>query len=298
MLHKSNPIAIIGLGSLGSMITMDLIKNKFNNIIIIDRDFIEEKNIQNQKLYSKKDIGNLKSETAKNKLLGLNKDIKIKSYNLDLNYKTINILKKVNLIIDCTDNLETRFLINEFSKRYRIPWIYSSITGKKGMVYTITKNSPCFNCIFKEPTEHLGTCETYGINKKILKKISNIQLQEVLNLTKNNETKKLLNYNLKTGMTKIKVYKNKNCSVCKGKYKYITGEKRTEAIKLCGTNSFQIETKNLNTKKLKEELLKIDKIKNFKTHFIFRNIFIFNNKVIIRAKTKEEAKSIYDKYLG
>lgn len=281
-------VVIVGLGSLGCLSSR--IEKLNIKLRLIDRDFVDERNLKRQVLYTKKDIGKLKVQAAYEKLK--NKNIQI--YPIDLTNENVDILKS-DLVLDCTDNLETRFLINDYCSKNKIPWIFASALGNKGMCFSILKK-PCLRCFLKEPTETLGTCETEGISLSILKKISTIQVQQAKRILENKKPEyKLININ-GNKITKIKIEASKSCPTCNKNYEYLEGKNKKEFIKLCGTNNFQIKGK-FNLKKLKERLSKLDKVTVFNDYINFRSIFIFEDRVIIKARTKEEARTIFDKYL-
>lgn len=231
------------------------------------------------------------------------------SINDDFNKKNIkkinNSKNNINLILDCTDNLETRFLINDFSVRNKIPFIYSSAVGSKGYVFNIMPNSPCLRCFLKEATQ-LDTCETAGVLNTITNLISSMQVNEAIKILLNkNYEKDLLFFDIwKNELTKIKVNKNDKCECCvKKNFEYLDGKKSSKTIKLCGNNIFQIKTKAIDEKQfnnLKNNLEKIGKVIDFGYFINFdNNLTIFNNgRALVKAKDEKEAKSLYSKFVG
>src|SRR3989344_9585267 len=176
-LRKSS-VAIVGLGALGSVSAELLARAGIGKLILIDRDVVELSNLQRQALYDESDIGKPKALAAKEKLRKINSEIEIEFYIDDLNFenigKIINV-KSADLILDCTDNLETRFLINDFSIKNKITFIYSSAVGSKGYIFNvIQKKTACLKCFLKEAAQ-LGTCETVGVLNTITNLISSIQ---------------------------------------------------------------------------------------------------------------------------
>ncbi|HLC73472.1 MAG TPA: HesA/MoeB/ThiF family protein, partial [Candidatus Nanoarchaeia archaeon] len=140
-------VAIVGLGAIGSN-TANLLARAGINLILIDRDIVELENLQRQTLYDEKDIGKPKSIQAKKKLKLINSEIKIEAFVEDLNYKNIDELINSDLILDCSDNMETRFLINDYSIKNDIPWIYAAVLGVNAMSMNIVpQKTPCFRCI-------------------------------------------------------------------------------------------------------------------------------------------------------
>ena len=147
-------VAIVGLGALGSVSANLLARAGIGNLLVIDRDFLEINNLQRQVLYDENDLKeNLpKAIAAKRKLEQINSEIRVEGQAADLNPDTIHdLLKGVDLIIDGTDNFETRFLINDFSLSRKIPWIYGGAVRTEGMSYVIIPvDGPCIQCMFVE----------------------------------------------------------------------------------------------------------------------------------------------------
>lgn len=306
-LRKSN-VAIVGLGALGSVSAELLTRAGVGKLVLIDRDVVELSNLQRQSLFNENDIGNPKALAAKEKLNAINSDVKINFFVDDLNFENIKkILNKKNLILDCTDNLETRFLINDFSVKNKIPFIYASAVGSKGYVFDVIPNkTPCLRCFLKEATQ-LDTCETIGVLNTITSLISSIQANEAIKiiLNKNNIEKNLLYFDIwKNELIKIKINKNKDCACCvKNNFEYLIGKKASKVIKLCGDNIYQIKTKTIDSNQfnnLKNKLKKIGKIVDFGYCITFDNkLTIFNDgRALVKANDEKEAKSLHSKFIG
>ena len=178
MLQKAK-VAVLGLGATGSVAAELLTRAGIGSIAIIDRDQIELTNLHRQALYTEKDVGKPKAEIAQKALKQINSEIKITSFIMDINHKNIENILKQDLILDCTDNLYTRFLINDYSRKSSTPWIYSACISDHGNVMTITKSTPCFHCIFQE-VEGLDTCDTAGILNTVSHSIASLQVQEAV----------------------------------------------------------------------------------------------------------------------
>ncbi|MBS3167400.1 ThiF family adenylyltransferase [Candidatus Woesearchaeota archaeon] len=291
-------VCIVGLGALGSYTSNFLVRAGINKLTLIDRDVIEESNLQRQNVYGEQDIGRLKTEVLTEKLLQINSKIQIKSYFADLTHKNSSLLKS-DLILDCTDNMETRFLINDFALKNNIPWIYSAVLGSEGMVMNIIpKKTPCFRCIFQPPTSQLGTCDTEGIINTIPAAISALQVTETIKIiTKQAYSKELIHFEIWKGkLSKTKTKKLQKCPACSGNYEFLNGEKATDAIKLCGVGTYQITGPKLNLTNLSKNLPNARKMDSYVNYN--NNIFFEDGRVIIKAKSLEEAKSIYSKYIG
>ena len=308
-LRKSSA-AIVGLGALGSVSAELLARAGIGKLILIDRDIVELSNLQRQSLYDENDVRKPKAMAAKEKLNKINSDVEVDIFIDDLNYSNISKLiniKNVDLILDCTDNLETRFLINDFSAKNKIPFIYSSALGSKGYVFDIVpgKNNPCLRCFLKDAAQ-LDTCETSGVLNTITHLIPSIQVNEAIKILLNKDYEKnLLFFDVwKNELMKIKVNKNKNCECCvKNNFEYLSWKKSSKIIKMCGNNIFQIKNKLIDKKEfndLKIKLKKIGKVVDFYYCINFENkITIFQEgRALIKAKDEKEAKSLYSKFVG
>ena len=308
---SESTVAIVGLGALGSVSAELLARAGIGKLILIDRDIVELQNLQRQSLFNEDDIGRPKAAQAKNKLTKINSEIKIDFFIDDLNFESIerllNIKNKIDLILDCTDNLETRFLINDFSIKNRISFIYASAVGSKGYVFNILPNlnSTCLRCFLKEANQ-LDTCETAGVLNSVTHVISSIQSNETIKiLLKKNYEKKLMFFDVwKNELLKIKINKNKNCMCCIRKnFEYLNGKKVSKTIKMCGDNIFQIKNNKINNigfKALKNKLKKIGKVADFNYCINFDNkLTIFQDgRALIKARNEKEAKTLYSKFVG
>ncbi len=290
-------VAVIGLGALGSLAS-ELLARAGINLTLIDRDVVEITNLQRQVLFTEKDLGELKAESMRKHLSEINSNIKIDSYAIDLNYNNIKLIKNADLILDCTDNLETRFLLNEFAVKNKIPMIYGAAIRDKGTVMDIIPGKVCFNCIFNKSSSN-ETCDTCGVLNTITSLTASIQANEAMKILTNQgyETGLIRIDIADNSITRLSLKKNPNCSVCNGVYEYLNGKKDKDFIKFCGSNNFQFRRKN-NLEELKKRLSKTSKI-SYKEEFIkFDNIIIFKDRVIIKASNENKARSLYSRYIG
>ncbi|MBI2148841.1 ThiF family adenylyltransferase [Candidatus Woesearchaeota archaeon] len=298
-LYKST-VSVVGIGALGTILLDILARSGIGKIKIIDRDIIELSNLQRQTLFTEEDLGKPKVVVGKEKISQINSEIDIEAHLIDLDHDNINIIKS-DLILDCTDNIYTRFLINEYSRKNNIPWIYTSVIGSKGMTMNVTKENPCFACIFKEPRQALETCDTYGVLNTTPHALAAIQATEAIKiLTGQDYNKDLIYYDLwKNEINKIKIRKSKDCRVCNGIYSYLEGKKLKGTIKICGSCNYQIKIDNINMEDLFNKLNKLNSIKTTDDCLILNDIIFFKTgRALVRAKTKEKAKAIIDRYLG
>ncbi len=292
-------VAIIGCGALGSVSAELLARAGIKRLILIDRDFVEESNLQRQSLYTEKDVGNLKALTLAAHLKEINGKLKIESFPVDLDAENIGLIK-ADLVLDGTDNFYTRFLINDFCKKKDIPWIFASAVGSSGFVFPVIPKQTCFRCIFNEPSTVLGSCDTQGILNSTVHAITSMQVTEAFKiLTKQVPSKELLFFNSwEPSFLKIKVSKNSSCPSCNGDFEFLEGKKRQSIIKMCGSNLFQIKGKELDLKELGKRLSKVGKVKLGTHCLFFKELVIFKEgRVLISAKSEKQAKGLYERYL-
>ncbi len=238
---QSSKIVIVGLGALGSVVVDQLVRAGIKKIILIDRDIVEESNLQRQTLYDENDIHKMKAAVAKEKLSNVNSEIKIESHCENLGRKNLNLLDS-DLVIDCTDNFETRFLMNEYCKKKKIPWIYGAVAGSQGCVFSTLENA-CFNCIF-ENVKPYATCNNFGIISPASNIVASLQVMEAFKILgkmyseSNNKLYVVDLWNRKFDSVVVK--KNSKCKVCKGVYDLIDGKSKSKVkyeIRMCDTKN-------------------------------------------------------------
>ncbi|MEA2003628.1 MAG: ThiF family adenylyltransferase, partial [archaeon] len=310
-LYKSR-IAIIGIGATGSVTAELLARAGLGTIILVDRDYIEKSNLQRQTLFDEGDIGKAKAEVAKEKLGKINSDIKIKTVTCDINVTNIQkIVDGKDLMIDCTDNMETRFLINDCSMKHKIPWIYTAAIGSQGATMSLVpEDNPCFRCVFKNmPKGILETCETSGVLNSTSTAIASFAAAEAIKILTGKKHSKTLTYIdvWNQRMDRIDVKKRSKCPSCNGNYEFLEKKRESQTISLCGKNAYQIipeKPKKLDLVKLfprfrNEGTASIfGPVLHFKKDGIDLSIFNDGRAIIKNAKSESDAKSLYSRYVG
>jgi|TARA_B100001964_G_C14191978_1_gene581512 adenylyltransferase/sulfurtransferase len=219
---KRGKVLIIGVGGLGSPAALYLAAAGVGIIGIIDFDNVEETNLQRQIIYSTKNLGARKTESAKKVINDLNPDVKVETHNEKLNSENaLEIIKKYDVVIDGSDNFSTKYLINDACVLLNKPNVYGSATGFDGHASVFNyKNGPCYRCLFPEPPKpgSVLSCVEAGVLGALLGVIGTIQATEALKiiLGKGNILSgRFLVYNaLNMQFKELKLSKNKNCVVC------------------------------------------------------------------------------------
>src|SRR2546427_7950163 len=186
-LHAST-VTIIGCGALGTVLANNLCRAGIGHLVIADRDYIELNNLQRQILFDEDDITRRlpKAIAAAEKLHRVNSETKIETLVEDINADGIeSLVRGVDLVLDATDNFETRYLLNDVCIKYGRPWIYSAVIASYGVTMNILPgDTPCLRCIFPEMPAPgtTATCDTAGILNGIVAAIAGIASSEALKI--------------------------------------------------------------------------------------------------------------------
>ena len=193
-------VVLVGMGGLGCPVSQSLIASGIGKLKIIDGDKIELSNLHRQPLYGVEDIGRLKVQVANEKLMQLNESAIVEPIEefLDEN-NGLNFVSDATIIIDATDNIQTRQLIDRLSKKLEIPMVYGGLYRYEGQVAVLNANgSPGYVDLFPEPTSSGDACADAGVLGMLPGIIGNIQALEAVKLivgAKPNLVGKLLIYN-------------------------------------------------------------------------------------------------------
>lgn len=161
---KQARIAIVGVGGLGSPVALYLAAAGIGKITLIDSDVVDLSNLQRQIIYTQADIGKNKSAAAAQHLQELNSAIDIVTYAEDFSLALIAKLSPdFDLLLDCTDNFATRYLINDFCCNNKIPWVYASVQQFFGQCSLFIPGQACFRCVFPHQPDTAEDCNSVGV---------------------------------------------------------------------------------------------------------------------------------------
>jgi molybdopterin-synthase adenylyltransferase len=181
-------VAVVGCGALGSVVSEMMVRAGVAALTIVDRDFVEESNLQRQSLFDEADVarGLPKAVAAEAHLRALNADVDVRGIVTDLVADNAEaLLAGFDLVLDGTDNFETRFLLNDVCIRAGRPWVYGACVGSYGLALLVRPGlSPCLRCLLEErPAPGSGpTCDTAGVVAPIVHVVAGIQAAEALKL--------------------------------------------------------------------------------------------------------------------
>lgn len=181
-------VLLVGCGALGSAVANLLVRAGVGHLRIVDRDYVELHNLQRQMLFDEADvIGRVpKAAAAAAKLAAVNPDVQTEPIVADVNATNLERLAEgVDVLVDGTDNFETRYLINDVTVKRGLSWVYGGVIGAYGMTMTIRPGiTPCLRCVFPEPPEAASapTCDTAGVLGPAVGLVSSLQAVEALKL--------------------------------------------------------------------------------------------------------------------
>jgi adenylyltransferase/sulfurtransferase len=311
---------IVGCGALGSVQASLLARAGVGTIRLIDRDYVEESNLQRQILYTEQDAreGLPKAEAARRHLHQANSTIRIEACVTDLHAGNADeLLSGAQVILDATDNFETRFLINDYSVREGIAWIYGAAVGSYGIAMPVIPMpvpgdaTACFRCIYPEaPRGVQPTCETAGILGPVTSLIGSIQAMEAIKLLSGRAAsvrRRIFTADLWNGPVRETAMpaRDPDCPACgRREFAYLAG--RRAPVSLCGRNAVQIHERMrpLNLADLARQLEGLGEIRSNEFALRFSNggheITVFpDGRAIIKGTNDIGlARSLYSKYIG
>jgi molybdopterin/thiamine biosynthesis adenylyltransferase len=246
-------VAVVGVGATGAATASLLARAGVGRMTLIDRDFVETSNLQRQILYDEADAREAlpKAEAARRKIAAFNSSVDVRAEIADLVPGNIReLLAEADLVLDCTDNFETRYLLNDYAVAEGKPWIYAAAVGAYAASMTIQTigeyRTACLACVFPAPP--LGaveTCDTAGILGMAVNLAASVQSAEALKLLTGQAAiarRTLLTFDLWTNQRSEIATSNPNpgCAVCGlREFTHLAGAARPH-ITLCGRNSVQI----------------------------------------------------------
>jgi len=309
---SAKKVAVIGCGALGTNSANLLVRAGVGALLVVDRDVVDLDNLHRQVLFSEQDVGTPKSQTAAEKLKTVNSEVDIRSLIRDVNSSNIaEIVSGYDLIIDGTDNIPVRLLINDISVREGIPWVYGGVLGTGGMVMNITEGGPCLRCLIPEVPEpgDIPTCETMGVLNTVPAATAALQVTEALKiLMKKDHMRGLLQFDIWDNRFNRHVFnRNPDCECC-GKREFVfLEEANEELITVLCDGSVQIILPGTSEADLKAIAGKLKGVKNlevnpFRLEFEAdgKKVTLFRDRRAIIRGTSDKgiARSIYSKYLG
>ncbi|HKB08608.1 MAG TPA: ThiF family adenylyltransferase [Candidatus Polarisedimenticolia bacterium] len=311
--------ALVGCGALGTVQASLLARAGVGTLRIIDRDFVEESNLQRQILFDEEDVRAVlpKAVAAEKKLRATNSLVQIEGVVDDLNAASIGrLLDGFDLILDATDNFDARFLLNDYAVKNGRPWIYGACVGSYGLTFPILPDeTACLRCVFESapPPGLSPTCDTAGVLGPIVGLIASLQAAEAMKILSGRRdcvTRKMAVLDVWEGRQDLVDLppRDPDCPCCaKREFPYLEGVAGSDTATLCGRNSVQIRRRDgvkLDLDDLARRLRPLGTIEQ--NRFLVRadidryRLTLFSDGRAIVSGTNDPAvaKSIYARYVG
>ena len=320
MLARSR-VLLVGCGALGSVMAEILVRAGVGRLTIADRDYIDESNLQRQSLYTEADCraGLPKAAAAATHLAEINSQVELAAEILDVNAATIAALVPgQNLILDGTDNFETRFLINDASLNWNVPWVYGACVGAYGMcVAFVPGSTPCLRCVLEQlpPPGSSPTCDTVGVIGPIVHLVAALEAAEGLKILTGRLERlngKLMTIDLWenqiSGLDLGPLQRSADCPACgQRQFDFLEGKHEGRTLSLCGRDAVQVYRNSpspVDFKIIAERLAPLGSVTY--NEFLLRacldkfEIALFRDgRGIVRGtQDVDEARRVYAKFIG
>jgi adenylyltransferase/sulfurtransferase len=247
-------VLVCGCGALGNVLANTLVRAGVGVVRIVDRDFVETNNLQRQTLFNEEDVAAQlpKAIAAAEKLRKINSQVAVEPIVADVNHTNVERLcEGVDVIVDGTDNFETRFLVNDFAVQRGLPWVYGGCLGAEGQTMTILPGeTACLRCLMPEcpPPGTVPTCDTAGILAPVVGVIASIQAIEAIKIlsghreaTSRHLTVVELWDSCIRQVNVASLRDQVDCPTCKHReFPWLAGREGSHSAVLCGRNAVQL----------------------------------------------------------
>lgn len=313
---------LVGCGALGTGVANLLVRAGVGVLRIIDRDFVEHSNLQRQTLFEEADAREAlpKAVAAERRLRAINSGVRVEGVVADVTPKNaVELLSDFGLILDGTDNFETRLLVNDAAISLGLPWIYAAAVGSYGVTMTIRPGeTACLACLLegREKSNAIGaeaTCDTAGVLNAAVGVVASIEAAEATKILAGKKDAlhdRLVSCDVWTGrFQSIRAARNPDCRACvRREFTYLKGEAQPH-ITLCGRDSVQIHERSrvLDLGELRRQLATAAAASEVRNNeFLLRfnvppyemTVFADGRAIIKGTKDPAVARSLYARYIG
>ncbi len=312
-------VLVVGVGALGSVSSEMIVRAGVASLRIVDRDYVDESNLQRQSLFDEDDwrAGLPKAIAAERKLSRINGDVNVEAHVSDVHAGNVRALfRDVDLVIDGTDNFETRYLLNDASIDTGVPWIYAACVGSYGMSFVVVPGRTlCMRCFLENepPPGTSPTCDTAGVIAPIVHAVAAFQVAEALKILSGREDA------LTGDVFSLDVWRGRvhrfrpsrprvECPACgRRELSYLVGDGASQAVTLCGRNAVQVRPSKTRALDLEEVAKRLRKLGSVRVNpFLLRvkleecELVLFKDGRAIVHGTVDpaEARSLYARFVG
>jgi len=246
----ASSVLLVGVGALGGCVADLLARAGVGRLRIADRDVVEPSNLQRQTLFDEEDAreGAAKVEAAARRLRRVNSSVRIEPLAMDLHAGNIaQAAEGCGLIVDGTDNAQTRYLINDFAIREGISWVYGGCVGVEGRAMALVNGGPCLRCIFPTPPSpgELPTCDVAGVLNAAATAVASIEAAMALRIVVEGRTEPMLvaldAWSMRVRSLDIANARRADCVCCgRRRFEFLDSASAGDAVRLCGRASVQL----------------------------------------------------------
>ena len=315
----ASSVALIGCGALGTAQAEALARAGIGRLRLIDRDFVEESNLQRQTMFTERDAFERlpKAVACARRIAEINSEIRTEALVQDVNHTNVErLIEGCDLVLDGTDNFATRYLVNDACVKHGINWIYGAAVGSYGVTMTVRPQlTPCLRCVFEEapPAASAETCDTAGVIMPIISIVAAVQVSEAFKLLTGNVGKlhgSLMQFDVWRNEWRGIILKERNsdCGTCAHKrFETLEAEAQEFAAVLCGRNAVQIspiQPARVDFDALAARLRAVGEVKfndyllRFRAGDYELTIFQDARSIIRGTDDPVTARSLYARYIG
>jgi molybdopterin-synthase adenylyltransferase len=314
----TSSVVIAGCGAIGAAAANLLVRAGIGRLRVVDRDFVEPSNLQRQTLFDEADAREAlpKAVAAERKLRAINSSVAVEGVVGDINPRNAaELLAGFDVILDGTDNFETRFLVNDFAVQAARPWIYAAAVASYGVTLTIRPGATaCLACLLETDGGAQGldeTCDTVGVLGPIVNLVASLEVAEAIKLLSGGESAlhgRLISCDVWTGrFQSMRVTRNPACRACgRHDFSYLSGAAQPH-ITMCGRDSVQIHERGraLDLGALRRRLASaVDEVRQNDFLLRFRvapyemTVFADGRAILKGTQDPVVARSLYARYIG
>jgi len=306
--------AVIGLGAVGGLAAGLLARAGVGHLRLVDRDLVERSNLQRQLLYEEGDVGTPKAEAAAERLRRANPEVAIEAVVKDVNGASAEpLVRETDVIVDGTDNMETRFLLNEASLAWGRPFVYAGAIATEGMVLAmVPPGSPCLRCLLPDlpPPGALPTCDTVGVLNSVAAVVAGLEVTESLKvLLGTAPSDELLAFDgWANELRRLKVARRPGCPACVGGKREWLGARRGAVVAaVCGGDMVSVDPllrEEIDLAALSDRLAAVARVRRGPSIVVAEvdpyTITVFRDgRALIRGVRDEStARSVYARFVG
>jgi adenylyltransferase/sulfurtransferase len=311
-------VLIVGCGALGTHSADALARAGIGRLLLVDRDIVEWSNLQRQVLFTEADAeaGAPKAIAAAARLAAVNRECAVEAHVADCSAAFLAALReRPDLVLDGTDNFPTRYVINDWCRQQRVPWIYAGATGTEGASMVITEDGPCLRCLWPEPptASDVGTCETVGILAPAVAAVTAFQVAEAIKLlvAPDSVTNGVFSCDVWRGVyttLALAARQSPDCVACaRGEYPALLAPPPLAAT-LCGRDAVQIDpgvSGTLDLRALEQrlagaasELVRTPHLLRFAADGCRFSVFPGGRALLFGVRDPLRARSLYDRWVG